>query len=257
MESYLKDNYIGTMIKDKEISLEDAYKYDKWVYFKCKQGHLFETWPKLAINIFKMELCPCCLKMKNESQDYSADSYENPKSLFQLDMEIFNWEISKRFIQTKDNYINQINYNSTKRILWNINGKAKTYSVKDMVKKLTEENQQRLKEIYEQPWKIGNKFKVIKCEACGKYEIKFYNMNIDNIKCDFCNEFVHNPFSFGRWLSQHKKVEEKLDMYLSWEQLNKLKGLHKDDENTNVVLAYGLNVKNTNVYCITHDLVDL
>lgn len=257
MEVKLSDIYVGTMIKDKEISFADAEKYDIRTYWKCKHGHLYETIPKFAQNIYEMGLCPCCLKLKNEPQDLAAWNYDNPKSLFQLDIEIFGGAIGKRFIQTKDNYINQLNYNSTKRIMWNIDGKGRVYSVKDMVHKITEENQQRLREIYEQPQKIENRFKVIRCEACGKYDIKFSASDLDKIKCGFCNEYVHNPFSFGRWLSQHKKIEEKLEDYFTWEQLNKLKGLNKDDESTNVVFTYGFNVRNTTIYCITHNLIDL
>ena len=82
-------------------------------------------------------------------------------------------------------------------------------------------------------------------------------MKLDKIKCGLCKEYVHNPFTLGRWLSKHKDIEEKLEEYLSWEQLNKAKGLHKDDETTDIVLTYTFNVRNTNAYCITHGLIDL
>ena len=165
------------------------------------------------------------------------------------------------FIQSDDNYINWINYKSQRIIDWNIQGKWMCMSTERIVRKLTERKQEILKEKYIKQSKYEGLFKVVKCEACGKYFIHFNDGRTeDKLKCTFCNEYAYRPFTLDRWLSKHHKERDVLEEYLSIADYEMICSLDKEDKDTEIRIRnykkrYEMVV--TNPFEITHNFKSL
>lgn len=237
----LDEHYIGSM------------KYD--VYWKCGHGHYFKAHEMNIEHILENELCPCCLKLKGKNPYLRVVDCSGLNSLFNLDYELFDGQLDKWFVQSDDNYINGLSYKATKKVDWNIEGNMISMSPAEIVKEYTKRNQYKLKEIYDgQVKKKGDLFEVVQCEACGKY-MPHYKLdnNIENEKCMFCDEFIHNPFSFGRWLDKNASIKEELHKTLDEKDLKKIRGLNKNDTDTQIIIPRQLGIIRTTAFDITHN----
>lgn len=250
----LEDYYLGNMTKNEE-TIEQAKENNSLVYWKCKHEHLFQTYVIFAENIIENDLCPCCMKSKGENQDMATTDCTEPDSLYTLDYEMFEGELNKMVVQSDSNFINEVRYDSQNGIDWNINGKLKCIAPVKMMKKMTEQNQSKLKEIFETQKKYEKLFEVIQCESCGMYLPHYsWDKNINNEKCTFCNKYIHNPFSLGRWLQKHLKIKRWLQKNCEDSEFKKICELNKNDTNTKILIEIPYGIKTTTAFEITHGL---
>lgn len=247
----IRPYYIG---HNNKITMEQAAKYDVITNWSCDKGHEFWSTAQFVEDVIDKDLCPCCMKLREEPIDGLALDRTQPNSLFNLDYELFGKELSTKFIYT-DTCINTISFKSTKGLSWNIDGKVKVISPNKMVYKMMEKKQADLKKRYELGAEDSHHFEVIKCEACGKYLVHYRDYKIrEKEKCPFCKEFILHPFSFGRWLDKHKDIDQKLIYSLSEAEYKMIRGYHKDDEVHEIVIPNDYRIDKTNIFCITHDI---
>lgn len=252
----IRNNYIGTMDPDTELSLEQAAKYRVITKWSCNKGHIFEAFPDFAYDIINGGYCPCCQREQGGIYDFCPTEYKKENSLFELDQELFGGQIERYFVQTENNYINNIEYNSTKGVCFNIAGKARVISPKKFVEKITEANQERLRFAFENGIAPEKFFEVIRCEACGKYMVHYrYGKKNKNSKCPYCDNFIYKPFSLGRWLVKHPKIRKQLQELVSEQDYKRLQGLNKDDEYNEIILMNIYGIRTVNAFMITHGLV--
>lgn len=251
MEIDIRDYYLG--LQDEIIDIEKADAEDKLVEWKCKHGHKFMTTVSLAASVIKNELCPCCRERNGLELDVAAVDCTEPYSLYVLDREIFEGELEKKFVSSGNNCFNTTKYNSINGVDWNIGGKLINMSPASMIKRIVEEKQYILREKYEVAKKYENNFEIMKCEACGKYIPHFkWDRISKNEKCPQCNEFIHNPFTFGRWLNERPKIKKRLHELLSKSEFNRIYNLNRNDTDTRIIIPAEIGIINTTAFDITH-----
>ena len=245
------DYYIGA--RDKLISIEKAEAEDMLVEWKCKQGHIFETTANLVESVINNGYCPCCRKLEGLEEDAVARDCTEPDSLFSMDCELFDGQISKRYIHSGNNYINTIKYNSLNGMDWNIGGKIINMSPASMVKRISQDNQVKLRDIYDKQQKYGRLFEIIRCESCSMFQPRYKaDRKLKSERCLLCGELLHNPFSFGRWLDDHRKIKSKLHELVSEKEFKRLIILNRNDTNTQIILQTELGIRKTTIFDITH-----
>lgn len=255
----LEKYYLGTDYKG-NITLEQARNVKIAAKFRCKRGHVFMAHPEFAEELIENDMCNCCRIYMGDAEElgtkFNDDTY--PHSLFQLDYEIFDGLIDKMISPETEYFINHESYRSRRGMGFIINGKQKKVSPYQMVKKVTEENQNLLAGKYRTQDKKRQFFLIVKCEACGKYMIRYReHIDLENMKCDFCKEFVHQPFSFGRWLKEHFSERMILEDVYSEEEFKRICSLHKDDSLTPILVSNKIGARSVTPLEITHGIVNI
>ena len=199
----LEKYYLGTDYGD-DITMEQARDIKILGKFRCYKGkHLIKVPIKDAENIIENEYCWCCQMIENKKSDDVACFYEDEFSLFKADIECLDGEIHKLLSFETSNYINKVPYKSSKKIGVEIDGKHKEMTAHNLLKMVTEQSQDILAKNYLTQDRTNKEFIIVKCEACGLYQIiRKDKLDLHKLKCDFCKEFVHLPFAFGRWLEE-------------------------------------------------------
>lgn len=255
----LEKYYLGTYYKG-NITMEQARNVKIAAKFRCKRGHLFISTVDRAEYDIENNMCHCCRLYMGDAEEIGTKFNDDTdtKSLFQLDYEIFDGLIDKMISPETDYYINHESYRSRRRMGFVINGKYKKISPYQMVKKMTEQNQNLLAEKYRNQDKIMQYFIVVKCEACGKYMVRYReHIDLKNMKCDFCKEFVHQPFSFGRWLESHVSERDILQEVYDEKEYKRICGLHKDDSLTPILVSTGTSARSVTPLEITRGIVNI
>lgn len=255
----LEKYYIGTYYKG-NITLEQARNVKILAKFRCKRGHVFISGVDRAEEDIENNMCHCCRLYMGDAEEMGTKFNDDTdtKSLFQLDYEIFDGLIDKMISPETDCYINHESYRSRRGMGFVINGKYKKISPYQMVKKMTEQNQNLLAEKYRTQDKIMQYFIVVKCEACGKYMVRYReHIDLKNMKCDFCKEFVHQPFSFGRWLETHVSERDILQEVYDEKEYKRICGLHKDDSLTPILVSTGTSARSVTPLEITRGIVNI
>lgn len=255
----LEKYYLGTYYKG-NITFEQAKNVNIIAKFRCKRGHVFMSHVDHAEEDIENNMCHCCRLYIGDSEEMGTigndDTYTN--SLFQLDYEIFDGLIDKMISPDTECFINHESYRSHRGMGFVINGKYKKISPYQIVKKKTEENQKLLAEKYKNQDKMRQYFLVVKCEACGKYMVRYRDhIDLKNMKCDFCKEFVHQPFSFGRWLKNHISESLILQEIHSEKEFKRICGLHKDDSLTPILVSTSFGARSVTPLEITHGIVKI
>ncbi|MBR4982008.1 MAG: hypothetical protein IKY94_05560 [Lachnospiraceae bacterium] len=255
----LEKYYLGTDYKG-NITLEQARNIKIAAKFRCKRGHVFISTVDRAEYDIENEMCHCCRLHIGDAEEMGTRANDDtyPTSLFQLDYEIFGGLIDKMISPETDCYINHESYRSRRGMGFVINAKYKKISPYQMVKKMTEEHQVLLAEKYRNQDKLRQFFLIVKCEACGKYMIRYReHIDLENMKCDFCKEFVHQPFSFGRWLKEHFSERLILEDVYSEEEFKRICSLHKDDSLTPILVSNKIGARSVTPLEITHGIVNI
>lgn len=252
----LEKYYLGTFYKG-NITMEQAKIVKIVAKFRCKRGHVFVSSVDFAEEAIENNMCHCCRLGIGDAEEmgtkFNNDTYTN--SLFQLDYEIFDGLIDKMISPDTECFINHESYRSHRGMGFIINGKQRKISPYQMVKKVTEKNQNLLREKYESQDKMRQFFQVVKCEACGKYMVRYIDhIDLENMKCDFCKEFVHQPFSFGRWLKNHISIRDRLQEIYDEKEYKRICSLHKDDSLTPVLVSTGTSARSVTPLEITHGI---
>lgn len=252
----LEKYYLGTVYGN-DITMEQARNIGIVAKFRCKRGHVFLSHVEQAEENIKNDMCHCCRLHIGDAEEVGTIGNEDtyPTSLFQLDYEVFDGLIDKMISPDTEHFINHESYRSHRGIGFIINGKPRKMSPYTMVKKITEEHQDILYEKYQKQDKFRNLFIIVKCEACGKFMIRYKeHIDLEKMKCDFCKEFVHQPFSFGRWLKNHISIKLRMEDILSEEEFKRVCGLHKDDSINQILVETGSNPKCVTPLEITHGI---
>lgn len=255
----LEKYYLGSCCKS-TITMEQAENIKIAARFRCKRGHVFISFVDWAEEDIENNMCHCCRLYMGDAEEMGTKFNDdtNPNSLFQLDYEIFDGLIDKLISPDTECYINHESYRSRRGIGFVINDKHKKISPYMMVKRVTEENQSMLAEKYKSQDKIRQYFLVVKCEACGKYMVCYReHIDLKNMKCDFCKEFVHQPFSFGRWLESHVSERDILQEIYDEKEYKRICGLHKDDSLTPILVSTGTSARSVTPLEITRGIANI